>query len=102
MNEVNQYAQYLPPLLVVLGGALQWLRQFPKLHDAWIVLFAFLLANGGYWLCYDYTVHHGWQLVTITWLLAIAGHTATVLGGTAVAARASYSTGMIPKASTTN
>lgn len=91
MNEANQYAQYLGPILAVLGGLLQWVRANPKVHDSWIVVIAFVLANAGYWLCYDYAHVPGWQLAVIQWVLAISGYTLTVIGGTAVAARYSYS-----------
>lgn len=80
--------QYLPPMLAVLGAMLQWLRQFPKVHDWYVGLIAFGLANGAYFLTLDYAHLPGLQLAVIMWVLAIPAHTATVLGGTFVAARA--------------
>lgn len=86
--EARDLTQYLPSILAVLGMTLQWLRQFPRVHDWWVAVIAFVLANGAYFLTLDYTHLPGAQLGIILWLLAIPAHTATVLGGTFVAARA--------------
>ena len=87
MENAKDLAQYLPPLLAVFGAALQWLRQFPKFHDWWVALIAFVAANAAYFLTLDYSHVPGFQLGAILYLLAIPAHTATVLGGTFIAAR---------------
>lgn len=84
---MNPYAQYLPPLLLVFGGLLQWIRQFGKVHDLWVYLIAFVLANLGYWACFDYSHHAAWQMELIQYGLAISGYTGTVIGGTFTLAR---------------
>lgn len=93
---MNPYAQYLPSLLLVLGGGLQWLRQYSKFHDVWVFLIAFAFANLGYWLCFDYTHHAAWQMEVLQWALAIGGYTGTVLGATFTAARIAPNTPLIP------
>jgi hypothetical protein len=96
---MNPYAQYLPLVLGALGFALQWVRQYRSIHDMWIGISAFALANAGYWLCYDYKHLPEFQMLLIAWLLAIGGHTLTVIGGTFTAARLAPNTNLIPSTS---
>lgn len=83
MNQ--ELAQYAPPLLLVAGGAFQWVRQFGKVPDRWTYLYAIGLALGVYVLTYDFTSKLGWQLTVIHGLLWLSGNTGTVLGGTFIA-----------------
>jgi len=79
------YTTYVPAVLGVAGMALQWLRQFPKLHDWWIGLFAVLLAVGAHLVARPLTAD--WRMEVLSGIVIVAGYTSTVLGGTFVAAR---------------
>lgn len=86
---MNDYQALVGPVLVVFGGALQWLRQFSAVKDRWIMLIAVVLGSVAYALA-----HHVGPDLRYEALVAIplvASYASTVLGGTAVAAVAGKS-----------
>lgn len=92
MNDLSAYA---PALLGVLGGALQWARQFNRFPDWATGSIAALLATGAY-----FTVHQlgpDWRYDVVVGVIGIAGYTTTVVGGTALAATASRVTDIVPR-----
>jgi len=91
---MNPYAEFLPPVLGAFGFLLQWLRQFKAVHDTWVYVIAFALANAGYWLV---TIPDpDWRMTALKYLVVIGGYTSTVIGGTFTAARLAPSAGVIP------
>lgn len=92
MTDLSQLA---PALLAVLGGVLQWARQFRAFRDAWTALIAVLLAGAAYLLLHVFT--EGWRYELAVGAITVAGWTASVIGGTASAAAGSNVTKAIPR-----
>ena len=75
------YSVFIPPLLPVLGGALQYARSFGMGSGTPIVAAA-ILGIGAYLLI---TVPGGdWRVFTISGLINSWAYMGTILGGTAI------------------
>lgn len=89
------YTQFIPAVLAVLGGSLQWMRQFKTVKDGWVYLAAFLLALGAYSVAHIYT--SDWRLEILSGVVTVAGYVSTVLGGTFTASGIAKSgLGLVP------
>ena len=79
------YSVYVPPLLPVLGGALQYARSF-GLGRGWTIISAAVLAAGAYLLV---TVPGGdWRVFTLAGLVKSYEYMAAILGGTFLTSQA--------------
>lgn len=85
---MNPYAQYLQVLLPVLGGGIQWLRQFSNVGERWTFLLAILGASAVYALCFQWTGVEDVQRALIEFLVWMASAVPAVLGGTFAASKA--------------
>lgn len=90
------YTQFIGPVLVVFGAALQWLRQFSAVKDRYSGLVALIFGSIGYALAHKFGPD--WRYETLIAVPLVAGYTATVLGGTFVTASAAMNgVAVIPK-----
>src|SRR5690349_18330607 len=83
------YEQFLPPLLAVFGGALQWLRQHKTISDTVIGVIAVVAAIAAYMMVH--VLGSDWRMEVIQAVLIIPANAATVLGGTFMANSAANS-----------
>lgn len=74
------YTQFLPGLLVTLGGALQWFRAAKRFPEPVYAAIAVALAIAAHLLVADYSV--GWRLLALSTLTALPQSLIWVLGGT--------------------
>lgn len=79
------YTQFVPPVLAVFGGSLQWVRQYKSISDVWVALVAVVLGAAAYGL--SHVFGSDWRLETLSGIIAVAGYTTNVLGGTFTASR---------------
>lgn len=85
---MNPYAQYLQVLLPVVGGSLQWVRQFSGLGERWTFIGALVGATAVYALCFDWTSAADVQKSIIEFVVWMASAVPAVLGGTFAASKA--------------
>jgi hypothetical protein len=77
---MDGYAQFLPQLLVVFGGALQWARADKRFDDRWYAAVAVGLAITAHLLVADYGTDI--RLFVLSTLAALPQSIIPVLGGT--------------------
>lgn len=97
MTSPAEYKELVGPVLVVLGIPLQWLRQFERFGDKWIVIIAAAMGAAAYVVAHPFG--DDWRYEILVAIPLIAGYASTVLGGTGISAAAAMSgiTNKIPK-----